>query len=31
MQNDLIKDRSPVPGVDYIPKKDLAKYKKVIE
>jgi hypothetical protein len=31
MQNDLIKDRSPIPGVDYVPKKDLARYKKVIE
>jgi hypothetical protein len=31
MQNDLIKDRSPIPGVDYVPKKDLSRYKKVIE
>ena len=31
MQNDLVKDRSPIPGVDYVPKKDIAKYKKVIE
>jgi len=31
MKNDLIKDRSPIPGVDYIPKKDLTVYKKVIE
>jgi hypothetical protein len=31
MQNELIKDRSPIPGVDYIPKKDISKYKKVIE
>jgi len=31
MKNELIKDRSPVPGVDYIPKQDLTRYKKVIE
>jgi len=31
MQNDLIKDRSPIPGVDYIPKKDLSRNKKVVE
>ena len=31
MQNDLIKDRSPVPGVDYKPKKDLSRYKKASE
>ena len=31
MKNDLIKDRSPIPGVDYVPKKDLTVYKKVIE
>lgn len=31
MQNNLIKDRSPIPGVDYLPKKDLSRYKKVIE
>ena len=31
MKNDLIKDRSPIPGVDYVPKKDLTIYKKVIE
>jgi hypothetical protein len=31
MQNDLVKDRSPVPGVDYVPKRDASKYKKVIE
>jgi len=31
MQNELIKDRSPIPGVDYIPKKDISKYKKVDE
>lgn len=30
MQNDLVKDRSPVPGVDYMPKRDASKYKKVI-
>ena len=31
MKNELIKDRSPIPGVDYIPKQDLTRYKKVIE
>jgi len=31
MMQELIKDRSPVPGVDYIPKRDANKYKKVIE
>jgi hypothetical protein len=31
MKQDFIKDFSPVPGVDYIPKKDASKYKKVIE
>ena len=31
MQNDLVKDRSPVPGIDYVPKRDASKYKKVIE
>lgn len=31
MKQDLVKDRSPVPGVDYVPKRDASKYKKVIE
>lgn len=31
MKQDFIKDFSPIPGVDYIPKKDASKYKKVIE
>ena len=31
MVQELIKDRSPVPGVDYVPKRDANKYKKVIE
>ena len=31
MKNDLVKDRSPVPGIDYIPKRDANQYKKVIE
>ena len=26
MKNDIVKDFSPVPGVDYIPKKDKNKY-----
>lgn len=30
MKQDFIKDFSPVPGVDYIPKKDASKYKKSI-
>ena len=31
MQNDLVKDRSPIPGVDYVPKRDASQYVKVIE
>ena len=30
MKQDFIKDLSPVPGVDYIPKKDASKFKKSI-
>ena len=30
MKTDVIKDFSPVPGVDYIPKKDISKFKKSI-
>lgn len=30
MVQDLIKDFSPIPGVDYIPKKDISKFKKKI-
>lgn len=30
MKQDFIKDFSPVPGVDYIPKKDASKFKKSI-
>jgi len=30
MRQDFIKDFSPVPGVDYFPKKDASKYKKSI-
>ena len=30
MKQDHIKDFSPVPGVDYIPKKDASKFKKSI-
>jgi hypothetical protein len=28
MRQDLVKDYSPVPGVDYIPKKDISKFKR---
>ena len=31
MTNNLVKDYSPIPGVDYVPKKDLARYKQVVE
>jgi len=31
MKPALVRDFSPVPGVDYIPKRDASKYKKVIE
>ena len=31
MVQEIVKDRSPVPGVDYIPKRDASKYKKSIE
>jgi hypothetical protein len=31
MKQELVKDYSPVPGIDYIPKKDANQYKKVIE
>lgn len=31
MIQDLVKDYSPIPGVDYIPKRDASKYKKVIK
>ena len=31
MVKDLVKDHSPIPGVDYIPKKDISKFKKSIE
>jgi hypothetical protein len=30
MKNEVVKDFSPVPGVDYIPKKDASKFKKSI-
>ena len=30
MVQDVVKDFSPVPGVDYIPKKDASKFKKSI-
>jgi hypothetical protein len=31
MKQELVKDFSPIPGVDYIPKRDASQYKKVIE
>ena len=31
MKQDLVKDHSPIPGIDYIPKRDASKYKKAIE
>lgn len=31
MKQDVVKDFSPVPGVDYIPKRDANKYKTFIE
>jgi hypothetical protein len=31
MKQELVKDFSPVPGVDYIPKRDANLYKKAIE
>lgn len=31
MKQELVKDFSPVPGVDYIPKRDVSLYKKAIE
>jgi hypothetical protein len=30
MKQDFIRDFTPVPGVDYIPKKDASKFKKSI-
>ncbi len=31
MVQEIVKDFSPIPGVDYIPKRDANKYKKAIE
>jgi hypothetical protein len=31
MKQEVVKDFSPVPGVDYVPKRDANLYKKVIE
>ena len=31
MKQDFIRDFAPVPGVDYIPKKDISKFKKAIK
>lgn len=31
MKQELVKDYSPVPGVDYIPKRDASQYPKIIE
>jgi hypothetical protein len=31
MKQELVKDFTPIPGVDYIPKRDASQYKKIIE
>ena len=31
MKQELVRDFSPVPGIDYIPKRDANIYKKVVE
>lgn len=31
MKNDVVKDFSPLPGIDYVPKKDSSKFKKSIK
>ena len=31
MKQELVKDVTPIPGVDYIPKRDANQYKKTIE
>lgn len=31
MKQELVRDFSPVPGVDYIPKRDASQYPKIIE
>jgi hypothetical protein len=31
MKQELVKDFSPIPGIDYIPKRDANQYKKNIE
>jgi hypothetical protein len=31
MKQELVKDFTPIPGVDYIPKRDASQYKKTIE
>jgi hypothetical protein len=31
MKQELVKDFSPVPGIDYIPKRDASQYKKIID
>jgi len=31
MKQELVKDFSPIPGVDYIPKRDASQYVKTIE
>ena len=31
MKQELVKDFTPIPGVDYIPKRDANQYKKIIE
>jgi hypothetical protein len=31
MKQELVRDFSPIPGIDYIPKRDANRYKKIIE
>jgi hypothetical protein len=31
MKQELVRDFSPIPGIDYIPKRDANRYKKTIE
>jgi hypothetical protein len=31
MKQELVKDFTPIPGIDYIPKRDINQYKKIID
>ena len=31
MKQELVKDFSPIPGIDYVPKRDASLYEKAIE